>query len=143
MIKDEYLNINIYDHLTNYFNQKGVGIVTRDEYIFYTQTEKYTHTQTLKELSKLLNIKNYMEEITLFSQGDFFLISVPYKINLKQCDYLLNILFDIDKYNQENKNKIRVSLFTKENNIKESQDLVPIIYELSLLQKTKTFTKNK
>ncbi|MBR3199589.1 MAG: hypothetical protein IKG27_06215 [Bacilli bacterium] len=142
MKEDDYENIDIYDYLA-YCNNKRLirlsGLITKKQVINLIPKDNTglspIHIDIIEEILKKTipkrrraNWQDASEEIVIFSNGYDFVIELPNKISVEQYNALLNLIYEIKRYEKDYNQKIDLS-FEPENLIKEAES--KISYDIS------------
>ncbi len=129
MILDGF-QLTVFDYLQECCLRKialrGVGVVTPEQFLFYTQLDKERddrdHFDLLIELEKLLHPSDYQdgfdalrkEDVFFYSSGDFISVYLPVSGVLyeKQYQEVFSLLEEVNQFNQTGEKRIPVCLMT-------------------------------
>ena len=129
MLDKDSLQMNIYDYL-KYCNKKetikAVGVISDKQYVFYSQVKKndyLTHEEISLKIENIIYKKEFTystytynkNNVHLFSSGDNeIIIDLPTTgiFTKSQYSFLDEVLTQIEKYNNDNKIKVKIAIFT-------------------------------
>lgn len=119
MLKSD-LKIGVYDHFSNYYNTRGVGIITDKQFVFYTQTnahDGFNHDNAMTFLdTRIYPFKNYGgfyrygEDIVFASQREYAYLDVPEYISKPQYLFLIHIIDELNRYNINHSKKVNITV---------------------------------
>jgi len=131
IMDDKSLEISVYEHFKDYFNTRGVGIITDKQFVLYTQNNMYdgfNHDSAMPYLDKkIYPYKHYegfyrnSKDISFASMSEnlyFFMPDNDY-ISNNQYQFLLYMLDEIEKYNNQadERKKVTIHIYGKTNDM--------------------------
>lgn len=131
IMDDKSLEIGVYEHFKDYFNTRGVGIITDKQFVLYTQNNMYdgfNHDSAMPYLDKkIYPYKHYegfyrnSKDISFASMSEdlyFFMPDNDY-ISKNQYQFLLYMLKEIERYNNQadERKKVTIHIYGKTNDM--------------------------